>query len=306
MLRPVILSILLFLPWSAIAKIERVIYITLDGVMWQDIYQQTDFAKNLRQKNLDSLHFYGYPGAKEPMQVASIPVSQPSYSSQMAGQVLPCYNNDCPRIDVQTFPEEIIARTELSSKAVAVFASWPVIGLTTEHLPGTISNNNGNVPMVDSDTQQADAVMHVLNELQDIDHPDGGDRYDKYTTLQAMHYLETYQPRFLWLSLGDADDQAHANQRQQYLNTLAYYEIAIDRLLQMLSRKNWDKSTAIIITTDHGRGDGDDWSAHGPAYPESSKTWAITINTELVPEKVEQGIAHYSTLSIKPTVLQYF
>lgn len=77
----------------------------------------------------------------------------------MAGSVRPCYNNDCPRIDV-------------------------------EQVEGTIVNNTGNVAMVDPDSNMSDSAMAMLNKLQKVNHPGGGDRYDLYTVEQGLHYLQ--------------------------------------------------------------------------------------------------------------------
>ena len=53
--------------------------------------------------------------------------------------------------------------------------------------------------------------MADLNQKQALDHPvDLDTRHDKYTVAQALHYFETYQPRFMWISLIEADEAGHA------------------------------------------------------------------------------------------------
>ena len=63
-----------------------------------------------------------------------------------------------------------------------------------------------------------------------------------------------------------------------------------------------DNETMVIVTTDHGRGSGDNWTTHGALYPESSYTWAFVKNGKL-PYNMFDGLRfHYSTTSIRPAI----
>ena len=156
--------------------------------------------------------------------------------------------------------------------------------------------------MLDPETQKSDNVMADLNEKQKSDHPAGADRFDKYTFAQSLHYLEKFQPRFMWISLGDADTQAHHNNLAGYHTALMAYDDYLDTLFTTLARLHIDKETLVILTTDHGRGNGIDWTSHGPSYPESKQTWGFAMNGELKPVAQDGDFARYSTLSIRPTI----
>ena len=107
--------------------------------------------------------------------------------------------------------------------------------------------------MYDPDTQIADKIMQDLNKKQAAAFPGDDTRPDLYTFAQAMHYLEKYQPRFLWISLGDADDHAHDGNLTAYQQTLTFYDQAFDQLFSLLKKLHLDQDTMVIITTDHGR-----------------------------------------------------
>lgn len=287
------------------AKVSRVIYVTLDGVRWQDVFsEQTYFPKLWKNAGKFNGIFYGMPNTNIKMETASIPVSLPSYQSQMAGVVQPCDGNECGRIKVETVIENIKRSLNLAKKNVATFSSWPEINDAAESVFGATYANTGNFPVGDPDTHLPDAVMVNLNIKQMVDHPSGFDRYDKYTFAQAMHYLEKYQPRFLWISLDDADEAAHEGDLQRYHQALSFYDDALDQLLNFLVAVHLDQETLVIITTDHGRGDGDNWKHHGTQYPESKQTWAWVMNSELMPDNDPDGTGtlHYSTLSVRPTM----
>src|SRR5262245_13507747 len=87
-------------PVFATNAIQHVIYVTLDGIRWQDIYLDRTHFHKLWTKYANQLTFYGIPNSHSTMEAASIPVSLPSYQTQMAGAVQPCANNQCGRIRV--------------------------------------------------------------------------------------------------------------------------------------------------------------------------------------------------------------
>ena len=297
-----LLPLTLFASVKPDQKINHVIYVTVDGARWQDIYLDRTYFPKLWKKHAKHLIFYGEPGDSTTMEVASIPVSLPSYQSQMSGAVQPCDNNACGRIGVQTFPEDILLGKKLNKKEVAIFSSWYEINFAAEHVQGRLYTNTGNVPVTDPDTSIPDAIMETLNQQQLNDHPKYPGRYDKYTFAQALHYFEKYQPHFMWISLLDADEAAHAADLERYHAALTFYDDALEVLFNMLSTLKLDKDTLVIVTTDHGRGNGDDWTSHGSKYPESKQTWAFVMNGELAPINREGSVTYYSTLSIKPTV----
>lgn len=285
-------------------KITHVIYVTLDGVRWQDVFKNPEQFQKLKNKYAMG-KFYGVPRSRTMMEVASIPISLPSYQSQMAGVVQPCNGNDCGRIHVTTLPENILEKMHLSKKDVVVFSSWPIIDLAAQHVLDKIYANTGNIPAIDPTTGQSDAMMAKLNQEQIGDHPYGLDdphRYDKYTFAQALHYLKNYQPRFMWISLCDGDDAAHRKDLRGYYQALTYYDDIIDQLFETLNILEIEKNTLIIITTDHGRGNGEFWVKHGPEFPESKQTWAFVMHGDLLPVARNGKMSYYNTLSIRPTI----
>lgn len=297
-------SVGLYLKLSSSAQpaIKHVIYVTLDGTRWQDVLQvQTNFP-NLWAKHAANLTIYGKPGSSDKMEVASIPISLPSYQSQMTGAIQPCKENDCGVVRAETMPEHLLTAMHLKKQDVAVFSSWPVIADALESKHGTVYSNVGNYPVVDPLTGQPDDFMSATNHLQTLRHHFERNRMDEYTFSQALHYFEKYQPKFLWISLVNADNEAHMKHLQNYHNVLSSYDNYLDQLFATLTAMNLDKNTMVIITTDHGRGNKSQWTDHGPQLPESKATWAMVFNGKLKPMREEGGVHYYNTLSIRPTI----
>ncbi len=283
-------------------RIKYVIYMTFDGTRWQDIFLDHSYLKSFWEKHANKVNFYGIPGSKTHISVASIPISLPSYQSQMSGAIQPCFGNQCGRIAVQTLPEALKEKLHLQKQDVALFSSWYEVTYSTEHIYGSIYTNAGNFPVYDPTTQTADSVMYDLNMQQTYDNPGESTRFDKYTFAQAMHYFETYKPRFLWISLNESDEAAHAGDLQAYHKALMFYDHALNEVFTKLKMMNIENETMLIVTTDHGRGNGKLWTTHGPGIPGSKQTWAFVMNGELKPVSQSPDMTYYSTLSIRPTV----
>lgn len=282
--------------------ITHVIYITFDGTRWQDVLVERTHFPILWGKYAKALTVYGAPGSRTSMYVATVPTSLPSYLSQTSGSIQACVTNDCGRIHAQTFLENMLIKMGLYKKDVATFASWTGIGLATESVLGVTYTNAGNVPVVDPDTQAPDDVMAAINTEQAAHGAGDGDRFDQYTFAQAMHYFEKFTPRFMWIALNDADTQAHIGNLEGYHKVLDAYDGMLDTLFTKLKAMHLDEETLVIVTTDHGRGSGDNWITHGILHPESMYTWALVKNGKLK-EVFFDGYTHYyNTLSIRPTI----
>lgn len=287
-------------------NIKNVIYITFDGVRWQEIFLDHQFFKIFWQKYAQDAVIYGDPASSSTMNTASIAISLPSYQSQMAGTVQPCGSNICGRINVETFPEKLKRELFFQKKDIAVFSSWFRISDAVEHIENSVFTNTGNVPMSDPETNIPDAVMYDINLQQFNEHQNNLTRSDKYTIAHAMHYLEVYQPRFLWISLNDSDLAAHLNDLDGYHQALVQFDEFLDDIFKKLKSLDLYDQTMIIVTTDHGRGNGVFWSKHGPSIPASKKTWAFVFNGELYPATIINNTKHYNTLSIRPTIESVF
>ena len=59
---------------SPSTKIQHVIYITLDGIRWQDMYQTQAYFSKLWSQHANNLTFYGMPNSNTTMEVASVPI----------------------------------------------------------------------------------------------------------------------------------------------------------------------------------------------------------------------------------------
>lgn len=89
-----------------------------------------------------------------------------------------------------------------------------------------------------------------------------------------MRYLQLAQPRIFYLSFDDSDERAHRGEWRKYENSLRQYDVWLEELQQFLDNsEQYRDSTLFIVTTDHGRGQGEAWRHHGVLFPRSKWIW---------------------------------
>ncbi len=297
------------------AEPSNVVLVTLDGVRWQEVFHGIDPGQST-EPNTPVFPFlsgelskqgplYGDVLRGDTVTVANkAQNSLPGYQSIMAGATQPCFTNMCGRIKVETLQERLIQDLKLQPEQVATIASWEKISLAVEHVQGSHFINAGNRPLkLESNERSLE-----INQQQEADTPNWKDaRYDKYTFAHAMNYLKSKRPRFLFISLNDSDEWGHKGKYEQYLATLRQHDAWIKELVTTLDELgDYGKQTTLIVTTDHGRGDGNDWNDHGSGYPGSKSVWIYGRSpySKTAPKSIRAPAAkqNFSHLDIRPTI----
>lgn len=306
----------------------NVILVTLDGVRWNEVFIGPDpeLAPPDPQSKPGSLFpflttelktegFLTGDLRRGEQASASTPtfISLPAYQSIMAGALQDCRSNSCGRIKVETLAERLVRESGFQKKQVATIASWSRIALAVEHTENTTFVNAGPDPLFDSD---GDPQLTQLNKDQAAELPPWGDaRADRFTFAQAIRYLKKHQPRFLFISLNDADEWAHKGNYPNYLSTLKQYDLWLKTLVSTLDGLgSYGKSTTLLVTTDHGRGEKKEWNDHGSGYPTSKDIWFYGRSPRTRSHVVSKGLksdsksaaSALSHLDIRPTIEKIF
>jgi len=291
-------------------KTKNVIIITLDGLRWQEIFTGADsvlinnkeITKNLeptkkkywnssvieRRKTLmpffwetiaQNGQLYGNRYNGNLVNVSNpYWFSYPGYSEIFCGYADDSINtNDLkpnPNINVL----EVINKYDNFKGKVAAFTSWDAFPY--------ILNDKRSGLYVNSAFQTQSPVSpnaEMLNQIQ-TQLPDilGGVRLDAVTFYQGFEYLKTQKPRVLYLGLDETDDLAHDGKYDLYLNAINYSDKFISELWQWVqSQPEYKDKTTMLITCDHGRGEGNPgWKSHGRKTPNSDQTWFAIIGPD--------------------------
>jgi hypothetical protein len=277
---------------------DAAVVVVLDGVRWQDVFLGVDdelaASAGLNTRLADArptmprtlalarTHgaLFGAPDTGSEMR-ASGPnyVSLPGYTEILGGHApTNCADNECPGTTRETFADAVRARSDVPHD-VAVFSSWPDVVRAASRAPDRLVASGGRSVRYNAELLLNDPAMaSLLDEGSRVDPaPGAGDyRPDSFTAPLAARYFAVARPRFLFVSLGDTDEYAHAGDYAGYLAALRFDDDFIADLAAARDRMGArGKHTTIYVTADHGR--AFDFRDHGGAWPESSRSWLVVL-----------------------------
>lgn len=207
--------------------------------------------------------------------------SYPGYAEILTGRYLEeVTSNDSVRISRETVLDFAQRKLALSETDVATFASWEVFSY--------IVSNRENAFFCNAGYQEVPAAlatprMRLLTEFQArMLTPWDSVRHDAVTASLALEYLEEYQPRLLYVALGETDDWAHDGRYDRVIQAIRLFDDFLKELWERLeSLEAYRGRTTLILTTDHGRGTGlEDWRRHGSEVEGAEDVWIAVIGPD--------------------------
>jgi hypothetical protein len=283
---------------------NKLFIITLDGLRWQEVFNGADSAllnnttytpdpgglKALywaaspeeRRKKLMPFFWnviapggelYGNRSYGNYMNVANpYALSYPGYNELLTGRVdLTIFNNGkSPNRNLSVL--EVLNATPLYQNKVAAFASWDAFPFILNRSQSNIYINSGFDELKGAHLTATEAL---INNLQSEIEDQKNTRYDELTYLACKEYIHKNRPSIVFLSLGGTDEAAHKKKYDVYLQQTNNADRMIGELWQYLQTlPEYAGKTTFLITTDHGRGAGENnWHTHGLTVSGSSQTW---------------------------------
>ena len=164
---------------------------------------------------------------------------------------------------------------------VAAFGSWDVF-------PYIINEERSGVPVnagFESATGDLTEKEAWLNELQaQTPSPWTTVRLDVFTHHYAFETLQQDRPRLMYIAYGETDDFAHNGDYRHYLDAAHRTDAFIRDIWEWVqSDPDYAGRTALLITTDHGRGAEDRWIGHGIDWEGSSAIWVAGLGPGFPP-----------------------
>ena len=292
-----------------LTDVHTVLLVTIDGVRYQEVFGGADrslldgleggerksaedafWADNAEERRGRLMPFlwslvndgqatlFGDPDAGSPNRVTNGKnFSYPGYSELLVG-----YSDD--RIesnDKISNPNESVlewlnVQEELKGR-VAVLGSWDVFPSILRSDRNNLFVNAGweklELPI---ETPKVKALNYLTERtFREWDYL----RNDAFTALATQLTFEQIRPRVLYVALGEPDDWAHQGRYERYLRTTRDADKLIEELWQMVQEDPYAKGkTALVITTDHGRGEGPKWTGHGSTIKFSDRGWIAVVS----------------------------
>jgi hypothetical protein len=302
--------------WCQPPTVDNIVLITLDGLRWQELYGgavdsmmlNEDLVKEpellmkrfsagttseARKKLMpwfwstlvEEGQLYGNRWLGNKMVCTNrFWFSYPGYNEILTGFSDPLIDSNAKKYnDNKTILEWLHDKPEFAGK-VAAFGSWDVF-------PFIINDERSGIPVNAGFRKAKDEYLtyteQLLNDLQDqIPSPWSTVRLDAFTHNYAMEYLKKHHPRVAYISYGETDDFAHDGRYDHYLNSAHQTDQWIESVWEYLQADPfYQGKTAMIITTDHGRGSSpmEEWKSHGTIYKGSNQIWAAAIGPNIPP-----------------------
>ena len=244
---------------------------------------------------------YGNPALHSAVDITNgLNFSYPGYSEALTGIADPRVksNDKVPNPNVSVL--EWLNKKPAYHGLVAAFAAWDAFpSIFNVERSGLLVNAGWDpFPLLTENTR-----VSTMNQLK-LDGPRYWDDepFDAIPFYTALEYLKAKHPRVLFISLGETDDWAHEKRYDLYLDAAH----RADQYLQVLwktvqSVPQYRNKTALLFATDHGRGQGTQWTTHGEKVPAAKNVWLGVIGPD-TPASGEQRNAAVTQSQLAATI----
>ena len=206
--------------------------------------------------------------------------SYPGYSEMLVGFVDRGIRSNDNIENPNASVLEFIEQQEGFRDSVAVFSTWEALPYIVRSSANGIYTNCGRDSAKQGDLSERELL---LNEMQRNAKNPYGARYDAFTFHYAWEYLKRKHPRVVMISFDETDEYSHKGKYDAYLQAANQTDRMIGQLWAWIQQdKQYAGTTTLIITTDHGRGQGPKqaWKSHGRLCSGSSQMWIAVIGPD--------------------------
>ena len=302
-------AVMMLLPWTPggaqspppVTTSPYVILVMTDGVRWQEIFDGADpsllgsapadvrdaFVRPLPADRRSALMpflwgtiasrgqiFGDAQSGSESRLTNGFGFSYPGYSETFTGHPDPRIDsNDHVSNENRTVFEWLNTQPTLRGR-VAAFATWKAFGRILNTARSRLPLFDGSEHRI-GDGSSSPLYRRIIATI--IDRIRGSVR-DRLTHRAFRAYSRAAQPRVTFIGYGETDTWAHADRYDRYLQSAHQVDAYLAELWAAAQANPATRdSTTLIVTTDHGRGDGDRWSEHGAEIEGSERIWIAVM-----------------------------
>ena len=310
--------LLLFIATTATAQEptgNNLIVVTIDGMRWQEVFGGADSGLLFNKKYItkDSAHIvnkYSFADADQrrkaifPFLWNTIAKEGQIYGNRYLGNNVntknkywfsyPGYNEIFTGFpdtlvnsnDYKENPNEnvlaFLNKQKTYKDKVVAFTNWDAFKRILNEKQSGFMVNDGmeNLP---EKYLKNNPALQALNQVQfNVPALWETDRMDGITYQISKEFIKANHPKILYLSFGETDEWAHSGKYDYYLDAAHYCDDMIRDLWTYLQSDEFYKNkTTLLITTDHGRGRGSEWTSHNNKIPFSNEIWFAAIGPSI-------------------------
>jgi Type I phosphodiesterase / nucleotide pyrophosphatase len=216
--------------------------------------------------------------------------SYPGYNEMLTGFPDPAVKSNDPIANPNvTVLEWLNQRPKFAGK-VAAFSSWALLPWILNEKRSGVPSNAAGPPIVNPRSDRDRAINEFAADLPAYW---SAERFDAATGLGALEYVRRNRPKVFYVMLGETDEWAHGRRYDLYLDAARRNDRFIRQLWETAqSLPEYAGKTALVIATDHGRGEtAVTWTGHGEKVPESDRIWMAVMGPGVQPLGVRSGIS---------------
>lgn len=282
---------------------QNLILVTIDGLRWQEFFGGAEAGlidpedggvsdpEVMRRENLLPFlwgtvarhgQIFGASETAPALVTNGLNFSFPGYAEMLCGVADSRVDSNDKRANPNPTVFGYLNRLPGFAGRVGVVASWDVFAWIHNSQSNGVFAQAGWNPMAGGD---ADPRVRAFNQRQaGLPRLWPSACFDALTIDAALLYLEREQPRVLHIAFDETDEWAHERRYDLYLDAARRTDEFIQRLWQKLqSMPAYRDRTTLLVTTDHGRGDGREWIRHGKAVRGSERIWIAAMGPGILP-----------------------
>ena len=314
-------------------KDTRLVIITIDGLRWQEVFQgaeenlltdskQVRDVKQYRETYWRSMPeerrevlmpftwgtiakqgiLIGNRNVNSMMQVGNkTNISYPGYCEMMTGMVDEAITSNDPVNNPHCNVLEAANEDPRYKGKVVMYGSWKSTRFAIHNekagIPASVSYEKNVAKKQTPRLQMAERMLEGMPHFWRSEH------FDAFTYAFAIETLLNDHPKVMWISFGDCDEWAHARKYDLYLDAAKGTDAFIRDIYEACeSDKFYRGKTVYLITCDHGRGFGDEWSSHGSGTRGSEATWLMLLGKGIEPKGETSECGPYYTKQVAATI----
>ena len=289
------------------AQQRRVVWITIDGLRWQEVFGGAD---SLLVGNQD---FVSDPAATHSRYMRSseqerrqllMPFVWNTVSSAgwMAGNRRITSNKPIPTPNETVL--DVVNRDPRYHGQVLCFAGWDCFPAILNAERSGLEVNAAQCHSLSPNPTATERLLDTLLDETIVQFE--GERDDAFTFHYALEAMRSRHPQVLYVALCDVDEYAHHGNYDGYLEAIHRVDRFIGQLWEAAQADPFYRDrTTFIVTCDHGRGDNAgnprEWRSHNNRYKHSDETWLLAFGAG-IPARGMLTTGQYYTCQVAPTV----
>ena len=217
--------------------------------------------------------------------------SYPGYNEMFCGFGDPRIDSNDPTSNPNRSVLEFLDGLPDYRGRVAAFCTWDVFRAILRADQNGLPVHAGWTPIADEPLSDRQRATNLL--IRRLPHYWPGNAFDAVAMEAAVEHLQRHEPRVLYIGLGETDEWAHERRYDLYLDAAHQADAFLRDFWSLLQESPaYRDSTALLLTTDHGRGvNRADWTDHGRDVSGASAIWIAVMGPETPPLGVRQGVA---------------